>query len=205
MAGKIQEFLFPRSYLSDSVEERLPYNGKVKDVFKGGLCDKTIGSDSITQRMLLITSNIETFEFSFGKNPWLPDMEDNLGFPQLLSFRLNELEVVSNCAGEEDEKFEKLSFTLMKQFPYFDSIRMQCVLSLQNNPSNVKHICYMEVTAKNSTAILGEKQHSNADEKWSIGSILPTGQQTIGDTKVHVFEVETMKGPLVFTGVGIDS
>eukprot|EP01036_Dinobryon_divergens_P028163 gene28163-37063_t len=206
MDGKVQEFLFPRSYLIDSVEERLPHNGKIKGIFKGGLCDKTIGSDSITQRMLLITANIETFEFSFGDNPWMTDMDVNLGFPQLLSFRLNELEVVSNCTGEADDKFEKLSVTLAKDHPYFDSIRVQCVLSLQNNPSNVKHICYLEVTAKNSTATLGGVQlPTNKDGKWSIGTQLPTTQETIGDTKVHVFEVEEVKGPLVFTGVGIDN
>ena len=68
MTGKIHEFVFPRSYLIDYVEEWPPYNGKVKGLFKGGICDKTIASDSLTRRMLLITSKIKTVEFTFGKN-----------------------------------------------------------------------------------------------------------------------------------------
>ena len=206
MAGKIHEALFPRSYLIESVEEWLPHNGKVKGLFSGGLCDKTISSDSITQRMLLITAKIETFEFSFGKNPWAADMKFNLGFPQLLSFRLNELEVVSNC-GEEGENFDKLSVALDADHPYFDSIRVQCVLSLQNNPSNVKHICFLEVTAKYSTASLGGDPLSSEVGKWSIGKELePTKDATtLGGVEVYVFAVEEVVGPLVFTGVGIDN
>eukprot|EP01036_Dinobryon_divergens_P027444 gene27444-36220_t len=34
--------------------------------------------------------------------------------------------------------------------------------------------------------------------------MLPTSETKIGNTKVHVFEVEKVEGPLVFTGVGID-
>eukprot|EP01036_Dinobryon_divergens_P029663 gene29663-38789_t len=207
MTGKIHEFMFPRSYLVDEVEERPPYNGKIKGFAKGGLCEKTVACDSITQRMLLITANIKKYDFVFGKNPWVEKGCDfgKDDFVQLLSFRLNDLEVVSNCGSEVDLDLQRLSIKLHEDHPYFDSIRVQCVISLQNNPSNVKHICYMEVTAKNSTATLGGKPLPINDGVWSFGTPLPTTQESIGETKVRIFEIEEVEGPLVLTGVGIDN
>jgi len=107
MTGKIHEFVFPRSYLIDYVEERPPYNGKVRNLFNGGICDKTIASDSITQRMFLITSNIKTVEFRFGL------MHD---ITQLLYFQLNGSEVVSNSAEDSQgysgrSRFQNKAFT----------------------------------------------------------------------------------------------
>ena len=203
MAGKILEFVFPRSYLVDYVEGRVPNNGKIKGLFNGRICDKTIACDSLTQRMLLITSNISTVEFSFGKNPWEIDMP----LPdQLLYLRLNELEVVSNCS-EAHKDFLKLSVTLCKDHPYFTSIRVQCVLSLQKNPNNVKHICYLEVTSPNSTAIINGEVKTGKDGMWYIGKkLVPTEKDVkLGYGEYYVFNVEEVKGPFMFTGVGIDS
>eukprot|EP01036_Dinobryon_divergens_P032816 gene32816-42482_t len=213
MDSKIREFLFPRSYLVESVDEWAPYNGKIKHNNLEGV--KTIASDSITQRMLLITANITTFDFTFGKHKSLFRVEEPLsnsetgstsnGLAQLTSFRLNESEIISNSIDEVYKDLECLSIHLHENHQFFDSIRVQCVLSLQNNPSNVKHICYLEVTAKNSTAKLGDELHPNKDGKWSIGTKRTPGKETIGNIKVCIFDVEEVEGPLVFTGVGIDS
>ena len=42
---------------------------------------------------------------------------------------------------------------------------------------------------------------------WSIGAeLVPTEKDTkLGDDDLYVFEVEEVKGPLVFTGVGVDT
>jgi hypothetical protein len=205
MAGKIHEFLFPRSYLIDYVEERPPFNGKVTGIFKEGICDKAISSDSITQRMLLITSNIKTVEFTFGQNAWVKNTGSYLGFMQLLSFRLNGSEVVSNFA-KTDGDFQRLSVTLDEYQPFFSSIKVQCVLSLEKNPSNVKHICYLEITAQNSKATLDGKPLPYNNGVWSIGNPKdPTENKKLGDDDLYVFDVEEVKGPLVFTGVGVDT
>jgi len=87
---------------------------------------------------------------------------------------------------------------------------VQCVLSLQKNPSNVKHICYLEVKAPNSTATLtrnGVHIPFIKDGVWSIGEKLhPTKKDAkIGEGGYYVFDVEEVKDPLVFTGVGVDS
>ena len=158
MKGTVVENFFPQSYLVDEVEEQLPHNGKIKNVIQGRkLCDKTIAHDSITQRMSLITSKITTFGFYFGENHWQAESGCDFGeasFTQLISVRLNKSDIVSNI---KNGKFKKLSIELDAKHPYFDSIKIQCVLSLQNNPSNVKHICYLEVKAKNATAIVDKE------------------------------------------------
>ena len=209
MEGKIQELIFPKSYLVDHVGERLPHNGKIKTIGETELGYKTIANDSITQKMFLITKNVHELEFTFSKNPWEFETGSNFGnFNQLISLKFRDIEVSNSEISSSDIpslKPQTLAITLHDEHPYLDSIRMQCVLSLQNNPSNVKHICFLEVFAENSKATLGGQPHPNKDGKWSIGTPLPTTQETIEDTKVHVFAVEELKGPLVFTGVGIDN
>jgi hypothetical protein len=170
MKGTVVETLFPQSYLVDEVEEQLPHNGKIKNVIQGRkLCDKTIAHDSITQRMSLITSKIRTFDFYFGENRWQAESGCDFGeasFTQLISVHLNESNIVSNI---EDGKFKKLSIELHAKHPYFDFIKIQCVLSLQNNPSNVKHICYLEIKAKNATVTVdGKVLAAKLDGGWSI-------------------------------------
>ena len=98
MKGKISdEFLFPKSYLVESVEERVPYNGKIKGNSQGGLCDKTVcNNDSITQRMIRNTANVMTYHFAFKDNPLVGKVGCKLDFEQLISSYLNDSEVVSN-------------------------------------------------------------------------------------------------------------
>eukprot|EP01036_Dinobryon_divergens_P029662 gene29662-38788_t len=205
--NRVCEFLFPLSYLVDEVEERIPYNGTKLNMFNKGFRNKTVAQDSVTQRMLLITAKVTTFEFGFAKNPWHKGSGCE---SQLLSFRLNESEVVSNY-GESEESLQKLVIKLDKDHPYLDSLKVQCVLSLQNNPRNVKHICFLEVAAKNATATLNGEYLALTKGVWKIGKYLdPTNgeKDPTFDSKscpMHVFKVEEEKGPLVFTGVGIDN
>ena len=208
MSEQIHEFMFPRSYLVDYVQERPPYNGKITKIPNGDLGYKTIANDSITQRMFLITANTHRLEFSFSKNPWEWETGCNFGddFTQLISFKFNDIESVSNSNGSIPiSETLSLSIELDQKYPYFEHIRVQCVLSLQNNPSNVKHICYLEVKARNSTATLGGTLLPLKDGVWSIGEELDPSKTVIGNTKVHVFPLEKVEGPLVFTGVGIDN
>eukprot|EP01036_Dinobryon_divergens_P027443 gene27443-36219_t len=146
---KIDERMFPMSYLVDYVAEQPPHNGKIKAIPTKNFGDKTIAKDSITQRMFLITANIlEEMEFTFSKNPWEKETGCDFGdSTQLISFKFNGIESVSNSEDSKLESKQTLSIKLSEKHPYFDSIRVQCVLSLQNNPSNVKHICYLEVKA----------------------------------------------------------
>eukprot|EP01036_Dinobryon_divergens_P027445 gene27445-36221_t len=184
---KIHEFLFPRSYLVDDVEKTPPHYGRKRNVLAIGFGDKTFSPESITQKMLLVTANFTKFTFGFGKNPFGLDLQDTT---ELLSCNFGDF-VVTNATTTP---MECLEIELDSNNPYFEYIKVQCMLSLQNPARNVKHICYLELAAKKSTGT----------KVWSIGKVLPRHQHEIGSTKVHVFEVEYVQGPLVFTGVGID-
>ena len=79
------------------------------------------------------------------------------------------------------------------------------MLSLQKNPSNVKKICYLEVTAKNSTAIKDGDEQLYQDGVWSIGTELDPLITKLDSVTLNEFEVEKLKGPLLYTGVKIDN
>eukprot|EP01036_Dinobryon_divergens_P029664 gene29664-38791_t len=224
---KVRERLFPTNYLVDEVEERKPYNGKNTKLFKDtGFLFKTIANKSITKRMFLITANVKELEFTFSDNPF-DDFkgELQLGFQQLTQVKLGNDNVfnesiaekkevsaaevkVSNTEGntgvaevkvsnESDAKnTEGNEPTCKAEHTIFDTFEIQCVLSLQPDSRNVKHICYLKLTAKGQKDIeLGKPLDGGLVEKNTNGTI---------EYLYFAFPVETLQGPLVLTGIGID-
>ena len=200
-----QEFLFPVSYLVDKVVEReRDATANCSRNFYGVKNDQLVSPNTMVQRMMLITAKALKFEFGFAKNLGI-----DKDFKHLASFKLiNESEVVSNI--EPGALTDKLEVELDPAFPYFNSIRIQCLISKRRNQ---RHICYIEVSATNAKARHIEVSATDSEakvsttewstgSKWSIGKELKQFEDLAG--KVCVYTPEIIHGPLVFTGVGVD-
>lgn len=86
-------------------------------------------------------------------------------------------------------------------FQYFESIEIQCLISLQDNPSNCKHICFVKLIGRDYTGSLREVVKGEIidgkDGKYPIC-------KKIGEVDCIVYQPEKVNGKLVFTGVGVD-
>ena len=181
--------MFPTAYLVHRVEERAPFNGRISNAVPDSIFrDRTVFYDTIIQKMLLITGNARKFKFQFGENPW-PETGSEHNLSQLTSVVLDdEKESVSNTVVETGGTY----FTLDDYYQYFSSIEIQCFVSLQDNPSNSKHICFLELKAEKSKG------------QSTYGARLEEGIRKIGGVECIVYKPEKVVGSLVITGIGID-
>ena len=162
-----------------------------------------IAPRAIIDRMYLITAASPVLEFKFSRI-----YDDN--FMSLSSFKLIDEdqrvdEVANRSIGSDGLSHTlKISFNDMNN-PFFDEVRMQCVYLKRDDGLYKKSICYLELISTYATAQLdgcGLK-----DQRWKLGTELIGDDLTSFKAKYQKHEVlktETVYGPLMITGVGID-
>jgi len=195
-----QELLFPNACLSDrsiniyySIKSINQLSSDEEEIIK-------LTGNAVVKRMYLITSvsPVLQFEFSYIASH---DFETLHAF-KLLDSKGNLREEVANHSLVKDSTKLRILFNDVNK-PFCDEIKMQCVYSQCPDVDNslfTKGICFLEITSKNATAKLDGNDYPG--QTWTIGKELNSDDMT---RSYKVMKTESLRGPLLFSGVGIDN